>query len=76
MPAKPDPEFGRERFGHGFGHRFIENRTVDPAVDDAAEALPDRSRTPDCFDLALFVGLKPYSQSVQIVLPAKKTARL
>lgn len=80
VPAKSNPEFGRERFRpssrYGLGHGFIENRTDDSAMHDSAEALPDRGRNPGRGYFAAGVTLKLYPQSVQIILPANKTARL
>lgn len=78
--AKSNPEFGRERFRpgsrHSLGHCFIENRADNAPMDDPAEAFPGGSWSPGSGHFSVGLTLEPYPQSVQVVLPANKTARL
>jgi len=80
VPAKSNPEFGRERFsarsGHGLGHRLIENRTDDASMNDSVKAFPDGRWSPGCGYSAIVLSLKSYLQTAGVVLPANKTARL
>jgi hypothetical protein len=64
VPAKSNPEFGGERFcsssGHGFRHRFIENRADNASMNDSVKAFPDGRWSPGCGYSAIVLSLKSY----------------